>query len=266
MSWLIRGRRDRGPGGAGTALLVDGLDITTQFLSTSAPVVHIYFVLDRSPSMEVVRQGVIEGYNALLTEQRHRPGGVLMTFIQFSGYSAGDRRFTVLADAVPLSQMPPLDDASFVTASGTALYDAMGEAIAGATRRRDWLRVLKLADERVLFITMTDGGDNESQEYDAATIAKLVAQLTAEGWTFAYLGANQDATAEGAKAGYGQGSTGTWQADPRGAAAAFRTVSDATKAYREAAYAGQDLDPTAFFVRPEEGCTGGPAEGRGGAG
>lgn len=49
------------------------------------------------------------------------------------------------------------------------------------------------SDEKVLVTIITDGMENDSRKYSAGSIKKLVGRLRSKGWTFVYIGANQDA-------------------------------------------------------------------------
>ena len=54
---------------------------------------------------------------------------------------------------------------------------------------------VKTVDDAVVVVTIiTDGLENASKEYTGAAVKKLVEQLKSEGWTFTYMGANQDST------------------------------------------------------------------------
>ena len=52
--------------------------------------------------------------------------------------------------------------------------------------------------ELPVIIIFTDGDENQSREWDRNSIAQLIKSKETEGWTFVFLGANQDAFAEGA--------------------------------------------------------------------
>jgi methanogenic corrinoid protein MtbC1 len=70
----------------------------------------------------------------------------------------------------------------------TALYDAMGLSV-NALRK-------KVAEiDKVLVTVVTDGYENASKEYSGKAIKALVDELKANGWVFAYIGANQDVEA-----------------------------------------------------------------------
>ena len=67
------------------------------------------------------------------------------------------------------------------------------------------------------FIKKNPVSDADVQkEYDRAKVFDLVKRREERGWTFAYLGANQDAYAEGDKVGVAKGSTQAWAASPAG--------------------------------------------------
>ena len=69
----------------------------------------------------------------------------------------------------------------------TPLYDAMGFTI---TAMRN--HVKDMDDVTVVVTIITDGMENASKEYDGGSIKSLVEKLRTEGWTFTYMGANQD--------------------------------------------------------------------------
>ena len=209
---------------------------------SQAPV-HVHFVLDRSGSMDAIRSDVIGGFNSFLREQQAAGGACVMTLVQFDDQDP----YEVIADAVPIAEMAPLSEATFVPRGTTPLYDAMGHAIANATIRAERRDAAGDAPEDVLFVTFTDGLENASREYDRAKVFDLVKRREERGWTFAYLGANQDAYAEGGKMGVAQGSAQAWAASPAGTAAAFDDLSKATAAYRAKAPEARKADRGGFF-------------------
>jgi len=183
---------------------------------------HIYFVLDRSGSMASIATDVIGGFNSFLAAQRAEGSEALMTLIQFDSTDP----YEVLANATPLAEIPDLGPGTFLPRGGTPLYDAMGHAIADATIRNERLVAEGGAAEEVLCIFFTDGEENQSREYDQRSIAALVSKREAEGWTFVYMGANQDAYAEGGKVAMRQANTANFIADEEGAALAFSDLSN----------------------------------------
>lgn len=212
----------------------------------TAPV-HIYFVLDRSGSMSAIRSDVIGGFNTFLAEQRDSANCV-MTLVQFDTQDP----YEVVVDALPVAEVQPLSQRNFVPRGGTPLYDAMGHAIANATIRSEQRVSAGQGAEDVLFVIFTDGMENSSREYDRQRLFGLIKKREDKGWTFVYLGANQDAYAEGGGAGYAVGSTQAWAADDTGAEAAFRSLSRATKSYMGKSRAARQADKADFFDGQKE--------------
>ena len=64
------------------------------------------------------------------------------------------------------------------------------------------------ADGRVLAVILTDGLENASQEVTASQVRRMIAEREAEGWTFIYMGANQDAWAAGGALGVSGSASG----------------------------------------------------------
>ena len=91
-----------------------------------------------------------------------------------------------MRDRVPVEKIEDVRQEEYRPGSCTPLYDAMGVAINNLDK------VIK-PDDPVLVTIITDGMENSSEEYSGAVIKKLVDSKRETGWTFAYIGANQDA-------------------------------------------------------------------------
>jgi Mg-chelatase subunit ChlD len=163
------------------------------------------FILDRSGSMETCRDDTIGGFNAFLSEQQAE-GGTL-TLVLF------DHEYNVLYENKPICDAQPLTRETFVPRGSTALLDAIGKTIKDA----------KAAKPTV--VILTDGQENASHHYTKAHIKDLIEQKTRDGWTFVYLGANQDAFAEAGSIGIAP--AGTVNFDVNRTTDAFRTLSAA---------------------------------------
>lgn len=116
--------------------------------------------------------------------------------------------------------MPALD---FKPRNTTPLYDAMAKMIAHIERMSS-----ERADEDVAVVVFTDGGENASREFSRAAVFGLVEQKKKLGWTFVFLGANQDSYKSGGAVGFSRGSTTNFRASAAGAKAAW---GDITAAY-----------------------------------
>ncbi|MEO9152971.1 MAG: vWA domain-containing protein [Lapillicoccus sp.] len=145
---------------------------------------HLYFLLDRSGSMQSIKQDTEGGFAAFIEEQRRGAGECRVTLAQF------DNAYDVVYRDLPVSVVPPLD---LQPRGATALLDSIGRLAheAGAC-------LAALPDDQrpgtVIVAIMTDGLENASHEWTHAAIRALVEQQTATyGWEFLYMGADQDA-------------------------------------------------------------------------
>jgi hypothetical protein len=153
----------------------------------------------------------------------------------------------VLEDARLIEQVRRLDKSRFVPRGNTPLFDAMGHAIADATIRREKLGAAGEPYEEIVFVTFTDGLENASREYSRSQIFDLIRKREQAGWSFIYLGANQDAYAESGQLGYSAGSVQNFRADKLGTSLAFSSTSDMLFRTRRKMAAGEALDRSNLF-------------------
>ena len=159
---------------------------------TRSDLTHLYFLLDRSGSMQSIKTDTEGGFAAFIEEQRKAPGECRVTLAQF------DNDYEVVYADRPLADVPALD---LQPRGSTALLDAMGRLITEAGARLAGLP----EDQRpgtVIVAIMTDGMENASQEWTHPAIKALVTQQSGQwGWQFMYMGADQDAIEVGAQLG-----------------------------------------------------------------
>jgi hypothetical protein len=168
---------------------------------TRADLTHIYFLLDRSGSMQSIKTDIEGGFAAFVEEQRRAPGACRVTLAQF------DDRYDVVYSSVPVAKVPQLD---LQPRGRTALLDAMGRLITSAG---DELAA-RAESERpgtVIVAVMTDGYENASREWTHSAIKALVEQQTEKySWEFLYMGADQDAIEVGVSLGVAAGASVTY--------------------------------------------------------
>src|SRR4029434_689340 len=174
---------------------------------------EIAFVLDRSGSMGSCREPAIEGFNFFLLEQQRTEGLAKLTLILF------DDEYLVPIDALPVAEILPLDNDSYVPRGSTALLDAIGRTIDELGAR---LAALPEQDRRtqVIVAILTDGLENSSQNYSWQQVADAIKQQSEQyRWTFLFLGANQDAIATAAQMNITAANAGAYVGDAGGARA-----------------------------------------------
>ena len=157
--------------------------------------IHNLLILDESGSMSSIYNAALSGANETIqtvraaqrqySNQNHR-----FTFVTFNTagvmYRDGRQNIKTIIDDAPITEVRDLTDKDYKPDAATPLYDAMGHTINRLQK--------KVKDgDRVLVTVITDGMENASQEFSGRMIKDLVTDLREQGWTFVYIGANQDA-------------------------------------------------------------------------
>lgn len=204
---------------------------------------HIYFVLDRSGSMGTIADDVVGGFNAFVANQKAEGDDALMTLVQFDTQNAQE----YLCVNTPIGSVSELSRLTYVPRGGTPLFDAMGFTLSLALQREVELRAAGKPAEHILFITFTDGEENSSHEFDRERVFNLVNLKQEEGWSFVFMGANQDAYAAGNSVGVGMANASNFVADADGTSLAFRDLSVATRNRRVKMKSGMVFDNRDLF-------------------
>ena len=207
---------------------------------TDSNLTHIYFLLDRSGSMQSIKSDTEGGFTAFIDEQRRTAGECRVTLAQF------DNHYDVVYADRPIADVPPLD---LQPRGSTALLDAMGRLVTDAGAR---LAALHEAQRpaSVIVAIMTDGLENASKEWSHPAIKALVEQQTRQyGWQFMYMGADQDAIEVGRNIGVAAANSITYG---RGKSQeVMANVSDKVRRYRTARAAGDMAAPMPAFTEDE---------------
>jgi hypothetical protein len=150
---------------------------------------EIICVIDRSGSMKSIQQDAIGGFNSFLAEQQALPGEATITLALFDSYT----NYQLVYDNVTIDKAQPLNDLTFVPRGMTALYDAVGKTIDAVGIR---LHNTNEADRpnKILFVILTDGDENNSKFYSQEKIKNMINhQRDVYNWNFVFLAANQEA-------------------------------------------------------------------------
>ena len=124
----------------------------------------ITIILDRSGSMESVKDDTIGGFNSFLAEQQKVAGEAVLSLVQF------DDQYEVVYQDKDIRAADRLTEATFQPRGMTALLDAVGRTINAVGQRLASLPETERPDKVVLVI-MTDGFENSSHEFSAAKIS-----------------------------------------------------------------------------------------------
>lgn len=159
--------------------------------TNTSKVTNIYnlIILDESGSMSSIYEQALSGANETIQTIRAAQASAtdqkqFLTFVTFS--SGNIESVRTIIDTMPIDKVKDLTSENFRPNGCTPLYDAMGWSL---TR----LENMVSDDDQVLVTIITDGMENSSYKYSGPAVFNIVKRLRAKGWTFVYIGANQDA-------------------------------------------------------------------------
>lgn len=199
--------------------------------------VLIEFILDETGSMGRWQDEVTSGYNKYINEQREMrsTGKCYLSLTKFDTNGIKN-----VCENVRIEDAPLLDRYNYRPGATTNLYDAIG------TRLTHILNNLERLDTTsIVIVVFTDGEENASREYSYDEVRRLIARCEAQGMTFVYMGANQDAW----KVGYSLGVSNylnTKTFDMKHTGATFAALNNATATYRSSRLSANALEGQAY--------------------
>jgi hypothetical protein len=220
---------------------------------------HVSFVLDNSQSMNPLKEETMAGYNSFVSKQKLDPGKMTFSLYQFLGGYYPNHFLTAAvgapvfggmgaAVATPLvtlkrelmvkttyefldiQNIPELTHENYSCDTWTPLLDSIGYGIESTGAR---LASMNESDrpEKVIFVILTDGDENQSRGFTKDKINEMIThQREAYKWDFIFLGANQDAIKTGTGYGISAGSSMTYGATVRGMSATYNHLSASVSA------------------------------------
>ena len=151
--------------------------------------IYNVIILDESGSMTAIYDQALTGINEVLSGIRKNAADFpdqhhYVTIVTFEGN--GISGIKTRRDRVAIEKIENFTKKDYCPGGCTPLYDAMGKTL-------NELESQIHDDDRVMATVITDGMENASEEYSGKTVKQMVSRLREKGWTFAYIGANQDA-------------------------------------------------------------------------
>lgn len=188
---------------------------------------HITVILDRTGSMESIRDDTIGGFNAFLDGQQKVEGQATITLVQFDSQDP----YEVVYSFRDIAEAPRLTRETYVPRASTPLLDAMGR---GINDLEGQLAAMDTTDrpKRVVFVVVTDGHENASREFSREQILRMVEQRKASGWQFVFLGADLAGFDEAAHIGLAYEARLNYRRSSRGVAEAYRSLDDKIALFR----------------------------------
>lgn len=150
----------------------------------------IVVLVDRSGSMASCRTDTEGGLATFIADQADTFPHTMVALHQF------DNMYETVYTPTPIADVPAY---TLRPRGNTALLDAIGRTI---TDTKAAIKPLpKEQRPEVIVVILTDGHENASTEYTLDQIKTMTEKRQAKGWTFVYLGANQDAITVAASMG-----------------------------------------------------------------
>ena len=189
---------------------------------------HISVILDRTGSMETIRDDTIGGFNAFLNAQKAEPGLATLTLVQFDTQDP----YEVLHQFKPIADVPELTRATFVPRASTPLLDAMGRGINDLEKN-----IADMPEEerpsRLVMVIITDGQENSSREFRKDQIEKMIKEKQEKSaWQFVFLSADLAAIGDALASGMRAASVMGHDKDAHGTQAAWVALSRSISDYR----------------------------------
>jgi hypothetical protein len=189
---------------------------------------HIAVILDRTGSMESIRDDTIGGFNAFLNQQKAEPGVATLTLVQFDSRDP----YEVIHQFNPVAEVPELTRQTFVPRAGTPLLDALGRGINDLEQNLGQ----KTEDERparVVMVIITDGQENASREFRKEQIEKMIKEKQEKlDWQFVFLSADLAAMGEALDTGVRPAAAMLFDKSAAGTQAAWASASARIADYR----------------------------------
>lgn len=150
-------------------------------------------IVDESGSMQGFNQMVKSTYQSIVAAMKNERVEFpeLQQYFQAWTFSSG---VIAVRNAIPIFEIA--DDGNFPELAynpngGTPLYDAMGRALISLETHIQNTPALQNEPE-ISVVIITDGYENDSQEFTGTQIGKLVSRLQSQGWKFTYHGTDHD--------------------------------------------------------------------------
>lgn len=180
----------------------------------SNDLLNVQILLDDSSSMEELTTEVIDSFNNLISR--------LPKTATISLYGFGNQNgLEVIIDDEPISSVTPLNRQKYVPDGLTPLYDSISFALT----RRDLTSPLDKFGQDHFFI-ISDGGENDSANYDLAQTRRHIRSALSNGTQIHFIALGEDAYAEAVNLGIEVTQTENFTPDEDGVSEAFNNIGD----------------------------------------
>jgi len=186
---------------------------------------HVSIILDRTGSMESIRDDTIGGFNVFLNENKQLPGSVTLTLVRFDSQDP----YEVIHQFTPITEVPELTRETYVPRAATPLLDAIGRGINDLDQK-----LALLEDEGkpsgVVFVVITDGQENASKEFRKEQIVKMINEKQEkDDWQLVFLSADLESINDAREYGFRDRSVMSYDKSAGGSRSAWTSLSHSTR-------------------------------------
>jgi len=159
---------------------------------TAINTTHVCLVLDRSGSMQAVREDALGGVNSYIQTAKETRDlyEARFSMITFSSESVDIIRKNEIMETVK-----PVSVDEYRCAGWTPLFDAVGRGIGILDE------ALENKPGKAILVVMTDGMENASREFSHEKITELIKTRQERGWLVTFLGEGLDVAKQGVAMG-----------------------------------------------------------------
>lgn len=198
---------------------------------------HICMILDRTGSMESIKQDTIGGFNSYIAAQKSLPTPATFTLVQFDSQDP----FEVIHKFTDIQMVADLTGQTYVPRASTPLYDAVGRGIndlkAGLGALPEALR-----PKKIVMVIVTDGQENASREFTGAQVRKMIADAKEAGWQFVFLSADESAISDSSSLNIDASNAAFFKKSTAGANEMWERVANRSVAYRSSGVHSMRMD------------------------
>ena len=193
---------------------------------------HIAFVIDKSGSMNKIREQTINNINeqldtledAATADQEDK-----IHMVTFNGKVSEPVRWLVAER---------FTEEDYEPRGNTALLDAVGKTI---TTLQD-IEVADDEDVSYLLVILSDGQENTSKEYNRTQVSSMIKELEEQGnWTFTFVGADRSCIDYMIDLGIQVGNTQYFPASAEGMQMTTNSISRGLRSFKTARGAGGQM-------------------------
>jgi len=189
--------------------------------------------MDRSGSMTGIASDMEGAMKEVIQKQKERDGDVLVTYVRFD---------TEYEEVFSQKSIQDIDGFKLEPRNMTALLDAIGKTVNNVERRFNQ-KDEEDQPERVLFVIVTDGGENASKEFSRPQVFEMIEKVKRDHeWGFTFIGANQDSIGTGNSLGISRGSSVNFVASQAGVRSMSKGVSCYVDDFLETGQASYDSE------------------------